>query len=202
MITASELNRATLGRQLLLQRESLASTDAVRRVVAVQAQEPPSPYLALWNRIADFDPTDLDAAFADYTVVKATLVRVTLHAVHADDYRAFREAMEPSVRGSRLNNRYTATGLTLDDADAMVPKLQDYAHRTRGTDEIETFLEELLGVPAQPGLKRAWRGYTPLLHAPTGGPWSFAPPAVVRRTAHPPDARRSTTSRPPGRCPR
>jgi hypothetical protein len=51
-ITARELNRATLDRQLLLQREPLGAVDAVRRVVAVQAQTPASPYLALceWPR--------------------------------------------------------------------------------------------------------------------------------------------------------
>ena len=30
-----------------------------------------------------------NAAFADQTVVKATLMRITLHAVHAEDYPAF-----------------------------------------------------------------------------------------------------------------
>lgn len=58
-ITARELNRATLGRQLLLRRESLGVVEAMRRVVAVQLPEPASPYLALWNRLTDFDPADL-----------------------------------------------------------------------------------------------------------------------------------------------
>jgi hypothetical protein len=74
---------------LLLRREPLEVVDAVRRVVALQAQETASPYIALWNRLATFDPADLDAAFADHAVVKATLLRITLHAVHAEDYPAF-----------------------------------------------------------------------------------------------------------------
>ena len=49
-ITARQLNRATLARQLLLERAPLNVTDAVRRVVALQAQRPASAYLALWNR--------------------------------------------------------------------------------------------------------------------------------------------------------
>ncbi len=36
----------------------------MRRLVALQAQAAPSPYLALWNRLDGFDPADLDAAFA------------------------------------------------------------------------------------------------------------------------------------------
>lgn len=55
-VTAQALNRATLARQLLLGRESLDVQDAVRRVVALQAQEPASPYIALWNRLSGFDP--------------------------------------------------------------------------------------------------------------------------------------------------
>lgn len=82
-LTARQLNRATLARQLLLRREPLGVVDAVHRVVALQAQEAPSPYLALWNRIADFDPADLDAALASQALVKATLIRITLHVVDA-----------------------------------------------------------------------------------------------------------------------
>ena len=77
-MTARGLNRATLGRQLLLRRESLDIAEAVRRAVALQAQHPASPYLALWNRLIDFDPADLDAAFAGGTVVKANQVRMTI----------------------------------------------------------------------------------------------------------------------------
>ena len=48
-LTARRLNRATLARQLLLRREPVEVAEAVRRVVALQAQEAASPYLALWN---------------------------------------------------------------------------------------------------------------------------------------------------------
>jgi hypothetical protein len=97
------LNRATLARQRLLQREEMSVVDAIRRVVALQAQEPASPYIALWNRIAGFDPGTLDAAFAGHTVVKASLMRITLHAVLAEDYPAFHQAMQGPLRDSRLN---------------------------------------------------------------------------------------------------
>ena len=88
-LTARRLNRATLARQLLLRREPLEVAEAVRRAVALQAQEAASPYLALWNRLAPFDPAGLDAAFADHEVIKATLMRITLHAVTAADYPLF-----------------------------------------------------------------------------------------------------------------
>lgn len=65
-ITARELNRSTLGRQLLLEQAPLGVADAVRRLVALQAQQAASPYLVLWTRLTDFDPGDLDAAFAGH----------------------------------------------------------------------------------------------------------------------------------------
>ncbi|MEU0807860.1 winged helix DNA-binding domain-containing protein [Streptomyces sp. NPDC005970] len=172
-ITARALNRATLGRQLLLRRESLGVVDAVRRIVALQAQHAASPYVALWNRLAGFAPADLDAAFADRAVVKATLMRITLHAVHADDYQGFREAMEPTLYGSRLGYRFAAAGLTPADAHELLPGLLSFAERPRTAAEMEAWLEERLGVEKKAGAWWGLKGYAPLHHAVTGGPWSF-----------------------------
>jgi hypothetical protein len=174
-LTARRLNRATLGRQLLLRREPLAVAEGVRRVVALQAQEPASPYLALWNRLAGFDPGDLDAAFADRTVVKATLLRITLHAVHGEDHPAFHRAMVPSLRAARLHDRrYTGSGLSIADADALLPQLLEFAERPRSRAEVEELLAERLGAH-RPRMWWALRTFAPLLHVPTGGPWSFGP---------------------------
>lgn len=191
-LTARQLNRATLGRQLLLRREPLDAVDAVRRVVALQAQEAASPYLALWNRVADFDPADLDAAFADHAVVKASLIRLTLHVVLAEDYPAFHNAMLSSLRASRLHDRrYTTSGLSIADADALLPHLLEFVARPRTKAEIESRLAARLGEHNP----RAWwalRMFAPLHHAPTGRPWSFGAPSsfVAARTrpgSEPPD---------------
>ena len=176
-INARALNRATLGRQMLLRREALDAVDAVCRVVALQAQHPASPYLALWNRLIAFDPAALDAAFASHAVVKATLMRLTLHAVSAGDYCAFREAMEPTLRAVMIlrGDNFTGSGHTAADADALVPELLAYADRPRTTTQMQAWLEQRLGAPLD---ARAWQGmrrYAPLLHAPIPpqAPWSF-----------------------------
>jgi winged helix DNA-binding protein len=173
-LTARQLNRATLGRQLLLRRESLDVVEAVHRVVALQAQEPASAYLALWNRLADFDPVALDRAFADHSVVKAQLMRITLHAVDATDYPFFHEAMQPSLRAARLNDqRFRRTGLTPADADALLPEVLAFAAQPRTNAEAEAWVDERLGVLPKPSVWWAFRQFGPLVHAPTGGPWSF-----------------------------
>ncbi|MGW1029610.1 winged helix DNA-binding domain-containing protein [Streptomyces sp. NPDC002577] len=179
-ITARELNRATLSRQLLLRREPLSVVEAVRRVVALQAQHAASPYLALWNRVTGLAPADLDAAFTDREVVKATLMRITPHVVHADDYQVFREAMQPTLYASRLGYRFAAAGLTPADAAELVPELLKFAHQPRTAAEMEAWLEQRLGAGRKAGAWWGLRSYAPLLHVPIGGPWSFGtPPSYV-----------------------
>ncbi|HEX7879118.1 MAG TPA: winged helix DNA-binding domain-containing protein, partial [Candidatus Eisenbacteria bacterium] len=43
------LNRATLDRQLLLERSKLSPLKAVERLVAMQAQVPRPPFVGLWT---------------------------------------------------------------------------------------------------------------------------------------------------------
>ena len=173
-LTHRQLNRATLERQLLLRREPLSVVDGVRRVLALQAQSPASPYIALWGRLAGFDPADLDQAFADRAVVKATLMRITLHAVGAGDYPDLHTAMQRTLRAARLHDRrFKVTGLSADDADRIIPDLLDFASRPRGKTETEAWLGERLDASSVPGVWWALRQYAPLHRAPTGGPWSF-----------------------------
>lgn len=175
MTTARELNRATLSRQLLLEREPLSVPDGVRRVVALQAQHPASPYLALWNRLTDFAPAELDAGFTGRSVVKATLMRITLHAVHAEDYPAFRAAMQPTLYASRLGFRFAATGLTPADADELVPELLAFTRSPRTSAQMQAWVEERTGAEKKDGAWWGLKAYAPLHHAPTDAPWSFGP---------------------------
>ena len=175
ILTARQLNRATLGRQLLLRREKLPVVDAVCRVVALQAQEAASPYLALWNRIAGFSAADLHDAFVDQRVVKAQLLRITLHAVAAQDYPAFHEAMEPTLRGARLyDRRFKSEGVSIEDAQALVPDLLEFLTAPRTNADVEKWLEERFGEP-KPRIWWALRQYGPFVHAASGGPWTFGP---------------------------
>jgi hypothetical protein len=174
-LSARALNRATLARQLLLERERLGVVEGVRRIAAIQAQEPASPYIALWNRLVDLDPAELDRAFADLTLVKASLMRITLHAIAADDYPAIHEAMVPSLRAARLNDRrFTREGVPVAEVDALVQELLAFADGARSNQEVERWLEARYGTP-KPRVWWAIRHFGPFVHAPTGGSWSFGP---------------------------
>ncbi|MEO1063112.1 MAG: winged helix DNA-binding domain-containing protein [Actinomycetota bacterium] len=174
-VTARALNRATLDRQLLLRRRDLGVVEAVRRVGGLQAQEPASPYLALWNRVEGFDAAELDAAFADGRVLKGSLMRLTLHAVAADDHPPLRAAMLPLLRAAGLNDRrFRDTGLSVERADELIDRLADAARDDPVTRaDLEPIIAEALGRPGEAGLWRAIRFVAPFVHAVTGGPWSF-----------------------------
>jgi hypothetical protein len=92
-LTLRELNRATLARQLLLERKRLAPTAVIERLVGMQAQWPPAPYVGIWTRTTGFRPEALERELAKADVVKATVIRQTLHLVTRRDYALFRAAM-------------------------------------------------------------------------------------------------------------
>src|SRR5438445_548626 len=89
VLTLRELNRALLARQMLLRREKVGVVEAIERLGGLQAQWAPSPYVALWSRLATFDRDRLTRPIDRGAVVKATLMRATLHLVSARQYPAY-----------------------------------------------------------------------------------------------------------------
>src|SRR4051812_19958930 len=95
VLTLRELNRATLARQLLLERSTLPVSAAIEQLVGLQAQQALSPYVGLWTRVKDFTRADLAQLIEDHSVIKATLMRATLHLFTAEDYLRFRATLQP-----------------------------------------------------------------------------------------------------------
>ena len=62
VLSRDALNRATLARQHLLRRGRLDVVEAAAAVGGLQAQEPASPYLALWTRLESFDAAEMTRA--------------------------------------------------------------------------------------------------------------------------------------------
>lgn len=112
--TRQALTYETMVRQGLSSRRPVGVAEAVRSVLALQAQEPAAPYLALWNRIDGFEANDLDRAFAEGAIVKASLFRFTLHAVDADDLPWARGAMRSRVHDAGYHDVLDDIGLTTE----------------------------------------------------------------------------------------
>ena len=89
------LNRATLARQLLLERSDMPVLDAVEHLVGLQAQVPLTPYTALWSRLEGFRPEALAGLVLERRAVRIAVMRATIHLVSADDCLALRPLMQP-----------------------------------------------------------------------------------------------------------
>jgi hypothetical protein len=170
VLSQRRLNRATLSRQLLLEPAGLKVEDAVERIAGLQAQEPASPYIGLWARLADFDAVDLDGAIASRAVVKGTLMRSTVHIVTAADYRALWPAILPMLEGIRRQDRVhppSARRLA-----ALRRRVTDFTATPRSLTALREHVGEVDGLT---GDEVVWwlRRRLPLAHAPTGESWSF-----------------------------
>jgi winged helix DNA-binding protein len=146
VLTVRELNRAVLARQLLLERKRLAPAAVIERLVGLQAQWPSSPYIGIWTRATSFTRGALERLLARGDVVKATVMRQTLHLVTPRDYALIRAAMsETNFPWESELARRLAPSVRKLAADGPVASADAIAYIERN--------HELKGVSA----RRAWQ---------------------------------------------
>jgi hypothetical protein len=98
------LNRATLDRQFLLRRHPLTAQQAVRHLAGLQGQAPLAPYVGLWTRLSVFAPDSLSQLLTERALVRAAVMRGTVHVVDAADFTAFRPLFSPLLTGVLATN--------------------------------------------------------------------------------------------------
>jgi hypothetical protein len=143
VLSVRTLNRATLARQMLLERVSLPASDAIERLVGMQAQVPIDPYVGLWTRLDGFRPEELASLLTERRAVRASLMRATIHLVTARDMRRLRPLMRPVIdrmfwTGSPFGR--AIKGVDVDALVAMVRELVEERPRTRA--ELRPLLAE------------------------------------------------------------
>ena len=174
-ISRRGLTRATLARQGLIERFRGPVADVVGRLAGLQAQHANAPYVALWARRHDQTIADLEAALDDRTVVKATLMRSTLHLVAAGDFSAL-DAAAAAGRMALWWPSARRTGVDLADLHAA---LLAYCARPRTVAEIEAHLASIAPTLAGPALPAGVRNTAfrmasaagGLVHVPPSGRW-------------------------------
>jgi hypothetical protein len=172
-LTPAQLNRATLARQLLLSREKVSAVEAIERLAGMQAQEPKHPFVGLWTRVEGFACEDLLSALRAREVVRATLMRSTLHLTSAADYAAVRMALQPprSVALRVLGAR--SEGLDLDAVLSAARALLNDGPLP--FDEIRARLQEQFPDVNDRALGYAVRTLVPLVMVPSEADrWGFA----------------------------
>jgi len=109
------LNRATLARQLLLDRADIPVSVAVAHLCGLQAQEPQEPFVGLWSRVRAFDPAALSDLLTGRHVVRTHLMRRTVHLLTAEDVLAWRGRHDSMLRQRVLGTyRQELGGIDLD----------------------------------------------------------------------------------------
>jgi winged helix DNA-binding protein len=183
VLSTAQLNRATLARQLLLEPSRLDPVAAIERIGGLQAQEPASPYLGLWTRLRSFEAATLDDAFRARTIVKATLMRGTLHAVGLDDYLRLLPAILPMLRA--LNRRVSRGSPDLTRIEQLAEAALSYSAEPRTNVELREHLESLAGSNLGTDFPWWWvRRHAPFVHVPAAMPWSFGRrPALIAADA-------------------
>ncbi|MEO6652993.1 MAG: winged helix DNA-binding domain-containing protein [Ilumatobacteraceae bacterium] len=172
--TREALTHETMVRQGLSSLRPVGVTDAVRSVLALQAQEPAAPYLALWNRMDDFDANELDRAFADGAIVKASLFRFTLHAIDAGDIPWARAAMQSRMRDAGYHDVLAGIGLTAERIDEILERLSTAMVEPHSSADMERVLSQFVPEAGDPArLWSALRVVGAFRNAPTTDPWSF-----------------------------
>ena len=183
-LSQAELNRATLARQLLLERVDLDPVEAIERIGGLQAQEPASPFIALWSRLIDFDAAALDRAIHDRRVVKAGLFRGTLHLASAADYLALHPAILVTLRGLAARDRFR--NAEVRDVDYLVAAALDFASEPRDNAAMHDHLAELAAAEGRAVTDVWWRlrREGPFIRTPSDVPWSYSRrPAYVAASA-------------------
>jgi hypothetical protein len=166
VLTRQELTAALAARQFLIERERLPPAEAIRRLTPLQGQHPPAPHIALAARVDGFTQRDLDAAIDARTVVKTTIMRMTLHLAAAQDFPAYAQlARQARIRAWR--NTYAQL-----DQERVARDLARWLVTPRTNAEIRERVTGYDGAPQDPNMPiLVARTLVPLVQLPPGGHW-------------------------------
>jgi hypothetical protein len=171
-LTRRALNRALLARQMLLAREERPALAAIEHLVGLQAQLARPPFVGLWSRIAGFRREELRSLIDSRQVVRATLMRCTLHLMSARDYAAFRPALQPALTlGMRSILRDRVNSFEMDALLAEARRL--FGERPRTFQELRAALLELFPEADERAMGYAVRTNLPLIIRPGEHEWGF-----------------------------
>lgn len=171
-LTLRQLNRATLARQMLLERQALDVPAAVERLVGMQAQLAQAPFIGLWTRLSGFEREDLARLLHDHRIVKATMMRATLHLVSAEDFVRLRPTLQPMLDAAAQSIVKGRGEVPL--VNTLLALAREFLHDTpRSFAEITDLFSERFPDVDPGAMRYSVRMQLPLVQVPTEGGWSY-----------------------------
>jgi winged helix DNA-binding protein len=166
------LNRATLARQLLLERAGTPALDAVEHLVGMQAQIPHDPYLGLWSRLASFDHAELGRLLVERKVVRIVVMRGTIHLVSADDCLQLRPLMQPVLDAELRRHREFGPALEgVDVAPVLAYVRTLVAQAPRSGTQLRAAIAQRFPQHDAAALAYACRNLLAFVQVPPRGVW-------------------------------
>jgi hypothetical protein len=165
------LNRATLARQLLLERSPLDPLSAIEHLVGLQAQVPTNPHIALWSRLDGFTTQQLDALLLDRRVVRSAALRGTIHALTARDCLAVWPLEQPVLEQELRNHRDFAPLLRDVELEEPMAWARRYLAEPRTQPELKSALGERFPELDPAALAFVCRNRLALVQVPPRGQW-------------------------------
>jgi hypothetical protein len=159
-LTARELNRALLARQMLLERAKTPIPKALERMGGLQAQYAPSMYIGLWSRIEGLERDAVTRALQRRSIVQGSMMRATIHLVSKRDYWPFVVGIRRGLQEWWLRVHKGVSRREIAANDRKVRKA------LRGKTLSRAELEEVIG--------RRWAAagvFVDLVRAPPSGTW-------------------------------
>lgn len=172
-LTLRELNRATLARQSLLERASLGAAAMIERLVGLQAQLASAPAVGLWTRLAGFRQAELARLIEERSVVKATLMRATLHLCTASDYPWLRAAVQPALTAAADQIARQRKAGALDREELLAAATRFLSEEPRSYAEITAMLEALKPGQDAGAMRYSVRTHLPLIQVPSETRFSY-----------------------------
>lgn len=171
-LTAYQLNRVLLARQMLLSREEGTARAAVERLAGMQAQLARPPFVGLWTRLQGFRRGDLLDALSRREIVRVTAMRGTLHLMSAADYLSLRGTLQPMLsRGMQSILRERATAL---DLQALEEEARAFFGGAPATfDALRIHLKAKHPEGDERAMAYAIRMHLPLVQVPVDTTWGF-----------------------------
>lgn len=170
VLTTRRLNRALLARQHLLVRTPIPALDLVDHLVALQAQNPLDPYVALWSRIHAFDPATLSGALERREAVRLGSLRTTLHLATSQGATVLWPLMQPVLARAWSSSPFRKDLPGIDVVEVLAAA-RPFLAEPRSVPELGAHLAlRWPDVPAA-SLAYAARFLLPIVQVPPRGLW-------------------------------
>lgn len=172
VLTRRDLNRALLARQLLLDRTAMSADEAIGRVAGLQAQAAVPPFVGLWTRLEGFEAAELQGLIDERRVVRATLMRHTIHFVRAEDYPWLRPTIQPAL-DANFNAQTRKRLAGVDTGPFLAAARKEFSKRQLTFAEVKELIRAYDEETDVDAIAYAVRTHIPLIGVPNGSRWRF-----------------------------